>query len=64
MLFGSKAGDQVPVIAGTLVDDVGNGLVPPSHCAGIALKVGVTFGVIVTCSVVVLAHCPASGVNV
>jgi hypothetical protein len=54
--LGLNAGDHVPVIAGVLVDDDGSGLVPPSHCAGIALKVGVTLGVIVTCSVVVLAH--------
>jgi hypothetical protein len=62
--LGLKAGDHVPVIAGVLVEDEGNGLLPPSHCAGIALNVGVTFGVIVTWSVAVLAHCPAVGVNV
>ena len=62
VLFASKAGLHVPVIP--LVDDAGNGLAPPAHCAGIAVKVGVTCGLIVTVSVAVVAHWPALGVKV
>ena len=46
VLFGSNAGVHVPVML--LVDTVGNGLVPPAHCAGIAANVGATADVIVT----------------
>ena len=57
------AGLQVPVIP--LVDVPGNvGAADPAQKAGIALKVGVTFGVTVTLKVVVVAHCPAPGVKV
>ena len=62
VLFASKAGFHVPVIP--LLDDAGNGLAPPAHCAGIALKVGVTGAVIVTVTCAVVAHCPALGVKV
>ena len=57
------AGLQVPVIP--LVDVPGNvGAVVPAQKAGIAANVGVTFGVTVTSSVVVVAHCPTPGVKV
>ena len=59
----SKTGDQVPVMP--LVEVVGNGdNVAPEHIAATAANVGVTFGVTVMVSVVVIAHCPAVGVNV
>jgi hypothetical protein len=56
--LGLKAGDHVPVIAGVLVEDEGSGLLPPSHCAGIVLNVGVMFGVtvIVLIALMVLPH--------
>ena len=58
-----SAGDQVPVIL--FSDVVGNGFkVPPEQIGATALKVGVTFGLTVIVNVVVVAHCPASGVNV
>ena len=58
-----KTGDQVPVIP--LVEVVGNGEnVAPEQMAATGLKVGVTFGVTVMVSVVVVAHWPAVGVNV
>ena len=57
------AGLQVPVIP--LAEVVGNvGAAEPEQKAGIAAKVGVTFGVTVTSSVVVVAHCPTAGVKV
>ena len=59
----TTAGDQVPVMP--FVDVNGNtGAVDPSHIAATAAKVGVTLGVTVTVNVVVVAHWPASGVNV
>ena len=59
----TTAGLQVPVIP--LVDVVGNtGAVEPEQNAGIAAKVGVTLGVTVILSVVVVAHCPTAGVKV
>ena len=59
----SKAGDQTPVIP--LFDVVGNGdKVAPEQIGATALKVGVMFGLTVIVSVVVVAHCPAVGVNV
>ena len=59
----TTAGDQVPVMP--LVDVNGStGAVEPSQIGAIATKVGVTLGVTVTVIVVVLAHWPASGVNV
>ena len=50
-----SAGDQLPV---TLFSDVvGNGFnVPPEQIGATALKVGVTFGLIVIVNVVVVAH--------
>ena len=58
-----KAGDQAPVIP--LVDVVGNAdKVPPEQIGATALKVGVMFGLTVIVKVVVVAHCPAVGVNV
>ena len=48
-----------------LVEVVGNGdNVAPEHIAATAANVGVTFGVTVMVSVVVVAHWPAAGVNV
>ena len=57
------AGDQVPVML--LVDVVGNaGIVAPLQYGPNAANVGVTFGVIVIVSVVVVAQRPAVGVKV
>ena len=59
----SNAGDHVPVIL--FMDVVGNAVkVPPAHIAATGLNVGVKFGLTVIVNVVVVAHCPASGVNV
>lgn len=59
----SRAGAQVPVIP--LFDVVGNaGKVAPEQTGATVLNVGVTTGSTVIVSVVVVAHCPASGVNV
>ena len=59
----SNAGDHVPVIP--LVDVVGKGeSEPPLQIAATAAKVGVTFELTVMVNVVVVAHCPASGVKV
>jgi hypothetical protein len=59
----SKAGDQVPAIP--LFDVVGNAVsVVPAQIGATALNVGVTFGLTVIVSVVVVAHCPAVGVKV
>ena len=59
----SKAGDQVPVIP--LLEVVGNGArTAPEHIVAIGLNVGVILGVTVIVKVVVVAHCPAVGVNV
>jgi len=59
----TTAGDQVPVIP--LSDVVGNiGAAVPEQIGAIAAKVGVTAGVIVTSSVVDVAHWPELGVNV
>ena len=59
----SKAGDQLPVIP--LVEVVGNAdKVAPEQIGATALNVGVIFGLTVIVSVVVVAHCPAVGVNV
>ena len=58
-----NAGDQAPVMP--LVDVVGNAdKVPPEQIGATALKVGVMFGLTVIVKVVVVAHCPAVGVNV
>lgn len=57
------AGDHVPVIP--LFDVVAKaGGVEPTHCCGITAKVGVTVAFTVSDNVVVVAHCPADGVNV
>ena len=59
------AGLHVPVIL--LVEVVGNvGTVPPLHIDSDVpkLNVGVILGLTVTFNVVVVAHCPAVGVNV
>jgi hypothetical protein len=54
---------QVPVMP--LLEVVGNtGAADPTQTAGMAVKVGVTFGLTVTLSVAVVAHWPAVGVNV
>ena len=58
-----KAGDQVPVIP--LFEVVGNAArVAPEQIGATALNVGAMFGFTVIVNVVVVAHCPAVGVNV
>ena len=58
-----KAGAHEPVIP--LLDVVGNGdKVAPEQIGPTALKVGVIFGLTVIVKVVVVAHCPGSGVKV
>ena len=58
-----RAGDHVPVIL--LSDVVGNAAnEAPEQIAPTGLKVGVTVGLTVMVNVVVVAHCPAVGVNV
>ena len=53
------------MITGVFVELIGKtGAVAPEQIAATGSKVGVTFGVTVMLSVVVVAHCPASGVNV
>ena len=57
------AGDQLPVIL--LLEVVGNAVkASPAHIGDTAVKVGVVLGFTVMVKVVVLAHCPAVGVNV
>ena len=52
-----NAGDQAPVIAGVLVELVGNAVkVAPEQIGATALKVGVIFGFTVMVNVVVVAH--------
>jgi hypothetical protein len=59
----SKAGAQLPVIP--LFEVVGRpASVAPEHIGATALNVGVTFGLTVIVSVVVVAHWPADGVKV
>ena len=59
----SNAGAQVPVIP--LVEVVGSVVsVAPEHIGATTLNVGVIFGFTVMVKVVVVAHCPAVGVNV
>ena len=61
----TTAGLHVPVML--LVDVVGKagtGLPAQIVSAVPKLKTGVTFGLTVTAKVVVVAHCPAEGVNV
>ena len=58
-----NAGDHVPVIP--LFDVVGNAAsTAPEHIAATGVNVGVTFALTVIVNVVVVAHCPAVGVNV
>ena len=58
-----KAGDQEPVMP--LVEVVGKAdKVAPEQIGATALKVGIMFGLTVIVNVVVVAHCPAVGVNV
>ena len=58
-----NAGAQVPVIP--LLEVVGRAVsVAPEQIGATALKVGVTFGFTTIVNVVVVAHCPAVGVNV
>ena len=55
VVLSTVAGDHVPVIP--LVEVVGNiGAVDPLHIGATGAKVGVTLGVTVTVSVVVVAH--------
>jgi len=59
----SKAGTQIPVIP--LLEVVGNGdNVAPEHIGATAVNVGVTLVLTVIVNVVVVAHCPGSGVKV
>ena len=65
MALSTIAGDHVPVME--LLDDVGKaGTIPPEQILKVVPNenVGVVCGVIVTIKVVVLAHCPTSGVKV
>ena len=58
-----SAGAHVPVMP--LVDVVGNAVnVAPEQIGATAVNVGVMFGFTVIVNVVVVAHCPAVGVNV
>ena len=57
------AGLHVPLIP--LLDVAGStGAADPLHIGAIGLKVGVILELTVTVAVVVVAHCPAAGVNV
>ena len=59
----SKAGVHVPVIP--LLEVVGNGAkVAPEQIEAIAVNVGVALVFTVIVKVVVVAHCPGSGVKV
>jgi hypothetical protein len=59
----SKAGDQLPVMP--LLEVVDNGArVAPEHIGANAANVGVMLELTTIVSAVVLAHCPAVGVNV
>ena len=58
-----KAGDHVPVIP--FKEVVGSAAIAvPAQTAGTGVNVGVVAGLTVIVSVVVVAHCPAAGVNV
>ena len=58
-----SAGAQVPVKP--LLEVVGSGVsVAPEQMGATALNIGVIFGLTVIVNVVVVAHCPAVGVNV
>ena len=59
----SSAGAHDPVMP--LLDVVGNALrVAPEQVGATGVKVGTTLGLTVMVKVVVVAHCPAVGVNV
>jgi hypothetical protein len=59
----SRAGAHVPVMP--LLEVVGNGdKVAPEQIGATALKVGVMLELTTIVNVVVVAHCPAVGVNV
>jgi len=59
----SKVGAHEPVIP--LLEVVGNGAnVAPAQIGAMAVNVGVTLEFTVMVKVVVVAHCPGSGVNV
>jgi len=59
----SKAGTHVPVMP--LLEVVGNGVsVVPEQIGAIAVNVGVILLLTVIVNVVVVAHCPGSGVKV
>ena len=58
-------GDQVPLIGGVLVLLVGNaGIAAPAQYGPVAAKVGVIFGTITICNVLVVAHTPGLAVGV
>lgn len=58
-----NAGDHVPVIP--FISVVGKALnAPPEQIGDTAAKIGVAFGKTLMVIVVVVAHCPASGVKV
>jgi hypothetical protein len=58
-----RAGAQVPVIL--FIDVVGSGeSIVPEQTGATAANVGVTIGLTIIVNVVVVAHCPAVGVNV
>ena len=58
-----RAGAHVPVMP--LLEVVGNGVsVAPEQIGATGVNVGVMFELTVIVSVVVVAHCPAVGVNV
>ena len=61
-----SAGVHAPLIAGELVELVGNAgiLAPAQYAVGVMLNVGFTIGLIVIVVVAVLAHCPTVGVKV
>jgi len=59
----SNAGAHVPVMP--LLDVVGRAVnVAPEQIGATAVNVGVMFGFTTIVKVVVVAHCPAAGVNV
>ena len=59
----SRAGVQVPVMP--LLEVVGNGVkVAPEQIGPTTLNVGVMFELTTIVNAVVVAHCPAVGVNV
>ena len=63
VVLSTAAGLHVPVIL--LVDVVGKvGAVAPEQIGSIASNVGAMLGLTVISKLVVVAHCPGSGVNV